>query len=218
MDKSCAEPEKDRFLSSSSEILKVRAECRPVDNAFLNLHFADPFLTSMSPYEIFSAMSRDQAAGIFGYLLEKEKPLYKSAIENLAKQRRLRPVFVERKPRNERFAWMQNSLGRKANEDIAAHLLQIWLVGAHSKLLCDFLDALGIQHDENGTVDVLPQAPPKEELKKAVDAVLANHEPSTVAVYLHAFQAMDEEGGWRSLEELLAEDERLKLIHSPGLP
>ncbi len=172
----------------------------------------------MSPHEIFSSISRDQASEIFGYLLEKEKPLYKAAIENLAKQRRLRPVFVERKPRNKRFAWIQTSLGRKANEDIAAHLLQIWLVGAHSDLLCDFLDTLGIQHDENGTVEVLPEAPSKNELKKAVDGMLTNHAPGIVAIYLNAFQAMDQEGGWRTLEELLAEDERLKLTRTVDLP
>ena len=171
----------------------------------------------MSPHEIFSSISRHQASEIFGYIQEKKKPFYKTAIENLAKQRRLRPVFVERKPRNERFLWMQTSLGRKANEDIAAHLLQIWLVGAHSDLLCNFLDALGIHHDDDGTVEVLPDAPSKDELKEAVDGLLENHDPGVVAIYLNAFQAMDEEGGWRTLEELLAEDERLKLTHVADL-
>jgi hypothetical protein len=171
----------------------------------------------MSPHEIFSVISRDQAFAILGYLSEKEKPLYKAAIEKLAKQRRLRPVFVERKPRNERTAWMQTSLGRKANEDIAAHLLQIWLVGAHADLLCDFLDALGIQHDDNGTVNVLPDAPSKDDLKKAVDSVLAKHDPGVVAIYLNAFQAMDDEGGWSTLEELLTEDKRLQLTNTAEL-
>ncbi len=49
-------------------------------------------------------------------LFENEKPLYKNLIENLAKQRKLRPVFVERKPRAERFAWIKEALGRKQNE------------------------------------------------------------------------------------------------------
>ena len=34
--------------------------------------------------------------------------------------------------------------------------------------------------------------------------------PGVVAVYLHAFQALDEQG-WSTLEELLGEDPRLKL-------
>ena len=38
----------------------------------------------------------------------------------------------------------------------------------------------------------------------------AKHDPGVVAVYLHTFQAMDEQG-WSTLEELLAEDARLQL-------
>ena len=160
--------------------------------------------------EIFAKMPAATAANLFAHLAEKERDLVKVTIEQLAKQRNLRPVFVERKPKLERFAWMQEALGRARNEAVAAHLLQIWLVGAHAKLLCDFLDALGIAHDENGTIEELPTAPEKAKLIPAVDAVLAQHDPTVVAVYLHAFQATDEHG-WPSLEALLAEDARLKL-------
>ena len=164
----------------------------------------------LKPHEIFGQMPAAVAAEVFQFLHEKEKPLYKATIETLAKQRHLRPVFVERKPRPERHAWMQEALGRKANEGVAAHLLQIWLVGAHSKLLCEFLDALGIAHDENGTIETLPPAPEKAELQRAVDSVLERHEAGVVSVYLHAFQALDETG-WSTLAELLMEDERLRI-------
>ena len=120
----------------------------------------------LKPHEIFLRMPRATAEELFTFLLEKEKPLYRATIDSLAKQRKLRPVFVERKPRKERHVWMQEILGKKNSDGIAAHLLQIWLVGAHSKLLCDFLDGLGIKHDENGTVDALPSAPPKAELAR----------------------------------------------------
>ena len=160
--------------------------------------------------DIFSRMPPAVAAQLFSHIHEKEKPLYKATIETLAKQRNLRPVFVERKPREERFAWMREMVAKKQNDGIAAHLLQIWFIGAHSKLLCDFLDALGIKHDENGTVDELPEPPPKEALVKAIDECFAKHDPKVVAVYLNAFQALDEEG-WPTLGELLVEDSRLHL-------
>ena len=96
------------------------------------------------------------------------------------------------------------------NDGVAAHLLQIWLVGAHTALLCDFLDGLGIAHDENGTIEDLPTAPEKTKLKSVIDEVMTKHDPGVVAVYLHAFQALDE-NGWSTLEDLLGEDARLKL-------
>jgi hypothetical protein len=155
------------------------------------------------------------ANALLSFVFEKEKPLYRATIESLATQRKLRPVFVERKPRNERFAWMHDALARKTSETVAAHLLQIWLVGAHSKLLCEFLDGLGIKHDENGTIEQLPEAPKKEQLSKVIDALLAAHDRAIVAVYLHAFQALDDKG-WPTLAELLAEDPRLKLEKNPS--
>jgi len=165
----------------------------------------------MAPHEIFSQMPAAVAWQIFGFLFEKEKPLYKATIEALAKKRNLRPVFVERKPREERFAWMKDALSKVVNDPVAAHLLQVWLVGAQSAVLCDFLDALGIKHDDNGTVESLPSAPAKEALAAAVDTLFAKHDAGIVAVYLHTFQALHEEGGWSTLAELLESDARLKL-------
>ena len=162
------------------------------------------------PHDIFAQIPPAVAEQLFTFLIEREKPLYKATIETLAKQRKLRAIFVERKPRAERHVWLKEALGKKANESIAAHLLQIWLVGGHAKLLCDFLDGLGIKHDENGTIDALPPAPAKEDLAKSIDALFAKHDPAVVAVYLHAFQALDE-NGWPTLAELLVEDSRLQL-------
>ena len=162
------------------------------------------------PYEIFAALSPAVTEQLFSYIHEQEKPLYKATIDTLAKQRKLRPIFVERKPRAERHTWMKDALGRKINEAVAAHLLQIWLVGSQAKLLCDFLDGLGISHDDNGTIEALPPAPPKEKLKEVIDDLVTKHDPSVVAVYLNAFQALDDTG-WPTLAELLAEDPRLQL-------
>ena len=163
-----------------------------------------------TPNEILSHMPAEAAQQLFAYLQEKDKPLYKASIDSLAQQRKLRPVFIERKPKLERHLWMKEALGRKQNEGVAAHLLQIWLIGAHKQLLCDFLDALGIAHDENGTIEELPPAPAKEAVASAVDTLLAKHDPTVVAIYLHAFQALDN-NGWPTLEEVLKEDERLRL-------
>lgn len=165
----------------------------------------------MVPHEIFSKITPGLASQIFGFLFEKEKPLYKATIEALAQKRNLRPVFVERKPRDERFLWMKDSLSRPANSPVGAHLLQVWLVGSQAAVLCDFLDALGIAHDENGTVEELPAAPALDKIQAAVETLLAKHDAAVVAVYLHTFQGLHEQGGWPTLGEVLESDPRLKL-------
>jgi hypothetical protein len=164
-----------------------------------------------APHEIVARLSPSLSDQFFAYLHAEQRELYKASIATLAKQRKFRPVFIERKPPAERHAWMREALGRPQNASVAAHLLQIWFVSGHSELLCAFLDGLGIAHDDNGTVDEMPPAPEKAKLATVIDDLVARFDPELVKVYLHAFQALDDAGGWTTLEEILSEDPRLSI-------
>ena len=106
---------------------------------------------------------------------------------------------------------MQGALSRKISDTLAAHLLQAWLLGAQKAMLCDFLDSVGIKRDVDGTVENLPDSPPKEKLQEAVDQLVVKYPAEAVAVYLHAFHDMDSEVSWAPLGQVLREDERMKL-------
>lgn len=155
-------------------------------------------------------MPQPTGLAIIQFLHEHEKPVYKAALESLAQQRKLRPVFLERKPRPEQHAWMLEQLSKKPSRALAAHALQIWLVGAHKNLLCDFLDGFEIPHDANGTVEELPEAPSKAKVLQVVESLLTRYDAGLLAIYLHAFQSADGTG-WSTVEELLQEDPRLHL-------
>jgi len=165
----------------------------------------------MKSHEIFQHMSPALAAQIFTFLQTEQKPVYKAAIQGLANQRNLRGVFIERKPPAERFPWMQAAFARKISESLASHVLQAWLLGANKKMLCDFLDALEIKHAEDGTVDELPAELPKEKIAAAVEQLLVKYPAETAAVYLHAFREMDSAAQWPALDEILAQEPRLRL-------
>lgn len=155
-------------------------------------------------------MSPRTAAQIFGFLHKEDKGVYKAAIQGLANQRNLRAVFVERKPPNERFPWLQAALARPVSDMLGTHLLQAWLLGANKEMLCVFLDALGIAHEENGTVEDLPSSPPKEKIQAAVAELLAKYPAEVVAIYLHAFRDMDSAVQWPPLNEVLDETPELQ--------
>ena len=165
----------------------------------------------MRSHEIFQHMSPALAAEIFTFLQTEQKPVYKAAIQGLANQRNLRGVFIERKPPAERFPWMQAAFARKISDSLASHVLQAWLLGANKEMLCDFLDALEIKHADDGTVDELPPEMPKEKIEMAVDRLLGKYRAENVAAYLHAFRDMDNTVQWPALDEVLAEEARLKL-------
>jgi len=164
----------------------------------------------LTPHEIFAKMPAASALGIFAFLHEHQKPLYRATLETLAKARNLRPVFLEKKPRTEQYSWLSTQLARRDNDGTAAHVLQLWLVGAHKDLLCNFLDGFGIAHDENGTVEVLPAAPAREELIRVIDSLRARHDPTLLAIYLNTFQSLDSEG-WPTLDALIRESPDLQL-------
>src|ERR1700724_4460150 len=114
----------------------------------------------MRSYEIFRECPTEVVNEIFVYLHEHEKGVYRAIIQNIATQRKLRPVFIERKPKTERHEWLRQALSRKPADDVAAQTLQIWLLGAQKDLICQFLDALEIPQDAKGFVDKPPRDPP----------------------------------------------------------
>ncbi len=164
----------------------------------------------MKAHLLFKNISHPLAEEIFTFLNANEKPVYKAAIQGLANQRNLRGVFVERKPRDERHAWMKAALSRPVSDTLATHLLQAWLLGANKPMLREFLGALDIPHEEDGTVEHIPPCPPKEKVQAAVNQLLSKYQAEPVAVYLHAFRDMDSSVQWPALNEILDDEPRLQ--------
>jgi hypothetical protein len=104
---------------------------------------------------------------------------------------------------------MLTYLSRPALETVTDNLLRAWLLKKHTSVLTDFLDALNIKH-ENGVVEDLPQTVEDATLALAVDKLCEKHPPELAAVYLHAFNDMNE-ARWQNLDKRLNEDPRLKL-------
>lgn len=159
----------------------------------------------MTAHELFPCLSPAESEGVLGWLHENDRAAYRSCVGILATRRKLRPVFVERKPRPERHAWMKEALGKAANNDLALEVLQAWTLGANGKMVCEFLDALGVTHDGKGLVDELPAQPPEAQLNAAVAGIVGKHPPDAVFVYLNLLvgTGMAE---WPALTALLASD------------
>lgn len=163
----------------------------------------------MKSHQILGAMSPAMANDILEFAFSADKNLYRGALEAVAQARKLRTVFLERQPRTERNASMLTYLSRPAMEAVADNLLRAWLLKKHTVVLTDFLDALSIPH-EKGVVEDLPQTVDDAALDSAVDKLCEKHSPELAAVYLQAFNDMNE-ARWQNLDKRLNEDPRLKL-------
>ena len=163
----------------------------------------------LTSHELLGFMSPALALDILTYAYETDKPLYRATLGAVAEARKRRPVFLERQPRPQRHAAMLATLARPALDMVAANLIRTWLLKKHKQMLADFLDALGIAHQE-GVVEDLPPAMDDAKVRAAVEALLAKHPHEAVAVYLNAFNEMNEVE-WPSLKTMLESDPRLQL-------
>jgi hypothetical protein len=171
-----------------------------------NARFESTMLTS---HELFGFMSPGLALEILTYANESDKPLYRTALAAVAEVRKLRPVFLERQPRQQRHATMLSTLTRPSLDTVSSNLIRIWLLKKHQAMLIDFLNALEIKHQE-GVVENLPATVDDAKLRAAVELLLGKYPPETVAVYLHAFSQMNDVD-WPNLKAMLDAEPRLQL-------
>jgi len=163
----------------------------------------------MTSHEILGFMSPALSQQLLADLFTMNKQLYKTALAAAASARKVRPQFLERQPRTERDKAIVAVLSRPSLEDVAANLLRGWLIKQHTPMLCDFLDGLGITHD-NGVVESLPDTMEDVKLQSTLEALLARYPHEVVAVYLLAFNGMNDTR-WANLDERLKNDPRLQL-------
>ena len=164
----------------------------------------------LTSHELFGFMSPNMANEIITYTFENEKPTYRATLNAVAESRHVRGVFLERQPKAQRHATMASALAKPNLEMAAGNLIRIWLLKKYKNMLVDFLNSLEIKNEE-GVVDDLPESVDDAKLKAAVDILLASkYPPEAVAVYLNAFNDMNE-ANWANLKALLEGDSRLQL-------
>jgi hypothetical protein len=163
----------------------------------------------LKSHELLGFMSPALANDILTFIFEDDKPAYKAALNAVAEAKRVRPVFLERQPREARNASMLTALTKPNLDPAAGAFIRAWLVKKHVAMLVDFLNALEIKN-ENGVVEDLPATVDDAKLKSAVELLLGKYPHETVAVYLNAFNDMNA-AGWANLKALLESDPRLQL-------
>ena len=165
----------------------------------------------MKAHEIYQQIDPALITQMLDWFRDNDRNVYKSAVASLAQSRKLRLVFIQRKPVPEQYAWIAKTLRSRTADTIGEHLLQAWLMAGHQELLVRFCDGVGIEHDGKGSVTgELPEALDGEKVEATVDSMLADFDPKLVTLYLTVFN-MQQPGGWPAVSGILERDERLGL-------
>ncbi len=165
----------------------------------------------MKTHEIYQQLDPALVQEMFLFFRETERDLYKSAVSSLASNRKLRPVFIQKKPVPEQIAWLHKTLKLRSSDIIGEHLFQAWFMKGQQPLLVDFCDAMDIPHNGEGTVEGdLPEDLDAEKFKATLDMLVEKYNPKLVTLYLQIFN-LQTASGWAVVTEALENDERLAL-------
>ena len=165
----------------------------------------------MKAYEIYSAVAPSVVNQMLDWFRSNDRNVYKSAVASLAEKRKLRPVFIEKKPMTEQYAWIHKTLKISACNTIGEHLMQAYLMAGQQSLLAMFCDGMGIQHDGKGSVvGELPEALDAKRLDSTIDRLIEVFDPKILTLYLRCFN-LQAPNGWNELSEKLNSDSRLVL-------
>ena len=137
------------------------------------------------------------------------KKLYRTAVEVMAPRMGIRVPTLLEMPKAQRHATWIQILARPEMEVLSFNILSAWLIDSQRPMLCAWLDALGIEHGDNGCADNFPPQPDAALIKKGVDLLLAQFDPQIVGVYLRTFNQIDETQ-WPALDEILRNEPRLQ--------
>jgi hypothetical protein len=117
----------------------------------------------MRAYQVFGRMSDEEAARFLAMLAEKSPAYHVQALGAAAAAMRARPQYLMRQPHEKRAQAMRRALARVAANVVAEELLAVYFLDCRKELLVEWLDAVGLEHQE-GTLKA--DAPPCPEAGK----------------------------------------------------
>jgi hypothetical protein len=165
----------------------------------------------MKAHEIYATIDPALVSEMLGWFRAHDRNIYRTAVNSLTANRKLRPVFIEKKPLAEQYAWILKTLQLRTCDEIGEQLIQAYLMAGQQPMLASFCDGLRIPHDGKGVVTgALPDQLDADQLATTIDTLIESHDPKLVTLYLLCFN-MQIPNGWPTLTEKLANDPRLKL-------
>ena len=155
----------------------------------------------MKPYQIFASMAPERAEAFFRKLGEDQPAMLQQAAAAAAAALKSRPSYVLKLPIEKQAATIRRALARVASSAVAEELLALYFLECRKALLVEWLELMGIEHEEGILKEESPREPAEDELKKSVESFCAVADDADRALLLQAFAAQTSID-WPKLEAL----------------
>ena len=156
----------------------------------------------MRSFQVFASMSPARAEGFLRTLAEQSPVAFSQAVAAASAAMKARPQYLQKQPFEKRAQAVRRALARVTSNAAAEELLAVYFLECRSEVLIEWLDAVGLEHDEGTLKSDAPDCPPEDALRKAVAKFRKADDSADRETLLHAFAAQSAID-WPVLEALL---------------
>jgi hypothetical protein len=159
----------------------------------------------MRAFQVFAAMSPDRATQVLRDVAERSPRTFAQGIDAASAALNARPVYFQRQPFEKRALAVRRALARVSENELAEELLAVYFLECRKPLLLEWLDAVGVKHDDGALEDDVPPPPPAKKLRAAVQAFRKLDDRADRELLLRTFAAQNAIE-WPELDALLESD------------
>jgi hypothetical protein len=156
----------------------------------------------MKPNQIFAAMSPERCEQLMAEITEASPETVKQVVASAAIALKFRPQYLLKQPAPKRVASVRRALSRVGSIHLAEELLAIYFLKCRLALLTEWLDLLGLEHEEGVLQDEVVECPDPTELEKQVTTFRSGADPEDRDLLLRTFAAQAAID-WPALEALV---------------
>jgi hypothetical protein len=143
----------------------------------------------MRSHHVFVRMTPERAAQVMALLVEKSPAVYTQAVAVTSAAMNARPKFLMRQPAEKRADMVRRTLARVRANDLAEEVLAAYFLEGRRELLTEWLDSVGLKHEEGILKDEDPGPPSTRQLEEAVKSFLEGDDVEDRELLLRAFAA-----------------------------
>lgn len=145
----------------------------------------------MRSYQVFAAMPPEEAVRMLRVLSQESPVMFRQAVDAAAVASRMRPVYLRRQPFEKRAQAVRRALSRVSAGPVADELLAVYFLECRKGLLVEWLDLLGLAHEEGVIEDDAPAQPGEADLRAATRKFRSAADDPDRELLLRSFAAQD---------------------------
>lgn len=122
----------------------------------------------MRAFEIFAEMEAERAELLIGEISTVAPAVYAQAMALVGAAMKARPQYILKQPPAKRADMIRRVLGRVRSNDMAEEVLATYFIDARKELLIEWLDLLGLEHEDGILTTNEPAAPGDDKIEASV--------------------------------------------------